>query len=94
MKPAGRQGRQAASIENFALSTEDHYQQKSGDSLFNFTASKQYAPESIKNDSQVCFSKSSLLAPQMGQVQSSGRSSNEVPAGIPPSSSPTAGSYT
>jgi hypothetical protein len=38
------------------------------------------------------FSKSSLGAPQTGQTQSAGKSSNLVPAGIPLSGSPTPGS--
>jgi hypothetical protein len=37
---------------------------------------------------------SSLPAPHTGQTQSSGMSSQGVPAGIPPSGSPSAGSYT
>ena len=37
-------------------------------------------------------SNSSKPAPQTGQTQSSGRSSNGVPGGIPPSSSPSSGS--
>jgi hypothetical protein len=36
--------------------------------------------------------KSSFRAPQTGQTQSSGMSSNAVPAGMPPSGSPSAGS--
>ena len=35
----------------------------------------------------------SFPTPQMGQTQSSGRSSNAVPGAIPLSGSPTAGSY-
>jgi hypothetical protein len=37
--------------------------------------------------------KSLVLAPQTGQNQSLGMSSNRVPGGIPPSGSPIAGSY-
>jgi hypothetical protein len=39
-----------------------------------------------------CLTKSDLAAPQTGQTQFSGKSSNRVPAGIPASGSPTAGS--
>lgn len=39
-------------------------------------------------------SKSSLPTPHTGQSQSSGISSNEVPGAIPPSGSPSTGSYT
>ncbi len=39
-----------------------------------------------------CFSNASFPAPQIGQTQSSGRSSNDVPAAIPVSGSPFAGS--
>lgn len=38
------------------------------------------------------FANSSLPTPQIGQTQSSGRSSNAVPGAIPLSGSPTAGS--
>src|SRR5512136_260583 len=41
-----------------------------------------------------CFSNASFPAPQIGQTQSSGRFSNAVPAAIPASGSPFAGSYT
>jgi len=49
-------------------------------------------PKVGSRSSYASFSKSSLPAPQMGQVQSSGSFSKGVPGGIPPSSSPTAGS--
>lgn len=39
-------------------------------------------------------SKSAFEAPHSGQFQSAGRSSNAVPAGMPLSGSPMAGSYT
>lgn len=39
-------------------------------------------------------SKSAFVAPQSGQTQVSGMASNAVPAAMPPSGSPTAGSYT
>lgn len=39
------------------------------------------------------FTKSPLPTPQIGQTQSSGRSSKAVPAGTSESGSPTAGSY-
>src|SRR5690606_17265853 len=48
--------------------------------------------DAVCPDHSSTLSNWSLLAPHSGQTQSSGRSSNDAPGGIPPSGSPILGS--